>query len=307
MAARVNRLAGLAATLGAALTLTGCEDRSEPPSCQTSAECAAPTGARAECRDRRCVSVSQCGVELPCADPSYLCDAIADACYPPNGACTTAASCPNLRAEEGGAVTCDAGFCRLGSPHLRRLPGLAADAEVSVSSPLAGEQLASSEALVVRWSVAAGEDGALVFVLDQQPTTRASIAEHAIWGAAVPPGGTQSVSFAQGHSVSGTAWGAPVPLPDGEPLYVMVLVVRLDRLVAASAPVPFSIGAAWRAPGDPCDAAPGPVVVPGDCYSPATLMACVEGSCAVMCASHLDCAPFGLRCGALVDGVRACE
>lgn len=299
-------VAALATALAAASCSAGAGSSGDP--CTTSAECVPDPGGRAECRQGGCVTVYSCGQELPCLDAGQLCDPKADACYPASGACTTVASCPNLRAALAGPLTCDAGFCRLGAPALALVPGLDGAGLVTVTSPLPGESLAASADLEVRWSQPPGGDPALVYVLDAQPTSKEAVAASAIWGAAVRAGDARVARFSSGHSIAADGtWKAPVAFPAGVPLYAIVLAVRNDALVGSSAPVPFSVGAAWLGRGAVCTAPAGALVIPGACYDPARLQTCQAGACAVLCASHLDCADFGLRCGALVDGVRTCE
>jgi hypothetical protein len=189
--------------------------------------------------------------------------------------------------------------------------------EVPVSRPAAGEAFTGLSDVRLRWD--AGGEASIALVLGSAPTPlddARDIARRVVWAVGRPRGPTQEAD----PSTEGN------PVADGEALadrtgidqsttgtlYALVQTVRSGTLLAASAVVPFRVGADWPSSGDPC-AETGEV--PGTCASPAAALACVAGNCRVLCTSHLDC-PGGL-CGApqrllgasggLPVWLRACE
>lgn len=314
----------------AAAVLAGCSLGAAPPPCLNDAGCAAGhrcTGgtcgasceqalcaARTECltAEGDCTAV-QCGRATPCEDPTKLCDSFENRCYDMSGSCPDGV-CPQFGGmlARFGSVACSAGFCSIQAKPLGGVPGLTDQVNVRITAPAVGEGFADQGTISIRWEWAS-QAAAIALVLDDVPSAPADILAHAIWGVSRKANSVTDLGWADGVEIRGGIWQrAPSPAPLGKPLYLLVQFVREGQLIAASALVPFRVGAAWPAQGDACT---DEGAFPGSCANPAAVQACYRGICRRACLSNRDCeADPSLACGppralaqSIKPNVRLCE
>jgi hypothetical protein len=197
-------------------------------------------------------------------------------------------------------LDCQAGFCRLQARSSTRVLGLEG-AEVPVTSPTSGQPFTADADVHFAWG-GPEADASIVLVLDRAVLYSHEIAGSAVWGAVRTAVQERAASVAEGYVIRDGVWQpGPGVLPARQPLYFLAqLLVEPGKLGGASAPVPFIVGASWPEPGTACP-------VDGTCLNPARPQVCSSGTCHVVCASHLDCLPYGLTCGSFKTGVRVCE
>jgi hypothetical protein len=297
-----------ACTPGVAGGLLACEpgrlcqpykDKGICDSCQNE-RCAA----RQECVANACRPV-QCGVVTPCLDTTQFCDPFVRACYPGNGACSTTSECPQFdkRALETARLECTTGFCSL-TPRLRApIMGLETEQTLEMLSPRPGQQFDSEETFSISWAGPSAD--AIVLVLGDVPKFSQDVNKMALWGASLTATSPPVLHVSDGVEILEGIWGGPASsLPHDRPLYALVQLVERDRLVAASPPIPFTLGRQWLTPGERCEASES---IPGACENPAYVQACIENRCRVLCASDRDCLPWRQACTWPSDGLRYCR
>lgn len=291
---------------GRACTTVGtsslCDPRCSSALCPERSECSTVDPLAASC-----VEV-ECGFFTACLGTARICDAQSRACYPENGSCATLADCPKFdgrSAAAGAELACVEGFCRLRPAPLPLLPGLDRGRRVELSSPEAGSSYESASAVKVEWSREPGE-AAVVLVLSDVPVSRSELASRTVCGIAVGAEEEPWVTLDRCRRIRDGQWmEETVALALGVPLHVVVELVTLDGLVGTSRIVPVQIQGGWREPGADCGSA---LAIPGPCYHPARPQACVDGRCRVLCASHQDCAAYGLACSQPAGGLhRTCR
>jgi hypothetical protein len=196
-------------------------------------------------------------------------------------------------------VSCAQAFCHIAPAPPPSVNSLATDIDLLVAKPTPGEAFTSAEDVLLQWD--AGGDASIAVVLGDAPprtATASDVSRLAIWAIGLERAHTVEVHPATaGHPVVNSDVQTKTVGFDTRaagPLYLLVQAVRQGTLLRASRLVPFQLGGTWPVPGSAC-AVSG--TIPGTCASPAAALACIEGTCTLLCASHLDCATTGGTCG----------
>ncbi|HYQ43489.1 MAG TPA: hypothetical protein VER11_16020 [Polyangiaceae bacterium] len=267
----------------------------DPTTCAEREDCVSPLSP--------CRAVS-CSARVACEEPDQICDIFAHRCLPINGDCSEVEVCPTLSAEASSVavVACDPStkLCRAQANGIQsRL--VSSRSKIAVTRPKAGALIGPDELLRFEWDPPGRTT--IVQVTTTVPATAAELRRFAVWGAALPRGAVAGISWGDGRPIENGQWLEQTPAPPADGVYfAWVQQVEGESLLASSDFVPFAVGteAVWKRAGNHCDE-PG---FPGDCASPARPQACAAGTCRVICASDLDCAPRG--CLPPEDGVRFC-
>lgn len=276
-----------------------CSPNCDSTRCPPRQECVgAQNGVRGECRSVACGTVVRC-------DGDSVCDAFVNRCYPWNGECREAASCPQYDGLISARyqLECREQFCHIGLPP-QELPDLRGLPELPVLAPSDRAVLASDAELELRWPVQ--EPSVIALVLTAIPTRSSEIGRFAIWGAALPGSSPGALSWGEGQAIRGGTWQPrSEPAPREIPLYLVLQAVRSGQLLAVSRPIQFLVGQgrSFQHPGDACSPEKSQF-----CDGLTEPLVCLGGSCRVLCASHRDCMPFGLKCSLVTNGnLRFCE
>jgi hypothetical protein len=250
-----------------------------------------------------CRAVS-CSKRVPCQDPAHVCDTFANRCLPVNGDCSEREVCPTLNpnARAGTIIECEPST-KLCSAKVKGIwPAfVSAPSKIAITLPEAGALISPDDLPRFEWDPPGRTS--IVQVLTAVPTSAAEVLRFAVWGAALPRGAAAGVAWADGRPIANGQWYQQTAAAPAEGIYfVWVQQVDGESLLASSDFVPFAVGAQdpWKRPGNHCSVAG----FPGDCTSLARPQACVRGTCRLICASDLDCAPRG--CSPPEDGVRFC-
>lgn len=274
-----------------------CDEQCDPALCGAHEDCVSATGT---CRYVECSERVACG-------PGFICESRSRRCFPANGDCRSSLVCPDFGGEQLNSVatvSCMAnGLCAV-RPKTGPPPFFDVTEEISVITPTRGARLTATTQPEFRWR-AFPNAASLLLVASQWPVDSATLANSAVWGAAVAPG-TDSVNWQAGKPVEQGRWidAAPVPLTTGSYFFVVQAVIN-GSLEAGSSVIPFVVGEAtpWKQSGDACTL-PG---LPGDCGNPSSILSCFDGSCRKVCASDVECESTH-SCGEpTVSGYRLCD
>lgn len=252
-----------------------------------------------------------CGRRRPCDDAAEFCDLSRNECYPRDGRCK-GGDCPRLdeRVATWGAVACIEGRCHLASAPPGEIAGAGVPVGVNLSSPRPGDGFPDEKALVIEWTTTG--TSVIVLVLSGAPSTIDAIRRHAVWGAVVPLGGRNRVTWAEGYAIREDGVWDDRPgsaAPRSGDLFVLVQAVKRGKLIAVSQLVPFRVGGAFARAGETRCLDEG--ALPGSCWHPVVLQRCTDGLCRALCASDANCEALlgvGRRClDPRPDGVRHCD
>jgi hypothetical protein len=273
-----------------------------PPICDQS-QC----GPKKQCLGKygSCVAV-ECGSVVLCEDPSKICDESQNRCFPSNGDCTNGEICPTFGIASAVSITCSAqdALCHAVPVGATLSPPVSAKEPIAVSEPTPGQVFDSATSVRFTWT--AISTPVLVEILKGAVAKADDLSDSIVWGAAILKDDAPSVDWSRGQTVVDGSWESGSPratLPDG-PYFVLVQAVQLEELVAVSSQIPIWIGqgTSWTHVGDSCSKDG----VPGSCWNPAEAQACVNSTCAKVCASQPDCTPLGLSCQTPWNGFRTC-
>ncbi len=257
-----------------------------------------------ECIADECVAVD-CSENVTCSEAGTMCDTLAKACYPTNGACKSANDCPVFGLASSDVTNrCSQGFCQAAIAEPQTIPGLTPvlAEPIAVLRPKPGEVFATQADVVLSW--VPESTGHILVVLERLPTKAGDLLRAAVWGMSVAKSGKAEASIASGKAIVAGSWTKNVAnLPTNKTLYFFIQAVDQVSLLATSKPIVFRVGGGWPKHGDACQ----PDANDGDlCDHPVRPLMCWLGSCRRICVSHGDCAGVGHLCGPLRQVARIC-